>query len=121
MFERRQNYVYLCKNICIADELTVSNSDDDDPTVKNALFGTVTLAKNVDTDKYENSGYGIGFDRIGSFLYSGIGFGRNVTVFGVDMNSSVHVDKKKGHTLTIHWPQKKCIQLILLWLKINFV
>ena len=102
MFERRQNYVYSCKNICIADELTVSNSDDDDPTVKNALFGTVTLAKNVDTDKYQNSGYGIGFDRIGSFLYSGIGFGRNVTVFGVDMNSSVHVDKKKGHTLTIH-------------------
>ena len=91
-------------NIYIADELTGSNSGNHDPTVKNALFGTVTLAKNVDTDSYGNSGYGIGFDRIGSFLHSGIGFGRNVTIFGVDMHSSVHVKKKKD----IHWPYIDC-------------
>ena len=35
----------------------------DDPTLKNCLFGAVTLTKNADIDKYGYSGYGIGFDR----------------------------------------------------------
>ena len=53
------------KNIYIVYELNVSNSEDNDPTVKNYLF--VTLTKNADIDKYRYSGYGIGFDRRGSF------------------------------------------------------
>ena len=32
-----------------------------DSTLKNCLFGTVTLTKNADIDKYGYSGYGIGF------------------------------------------------------------
>ena len=35
----------------------------DDPTLKNCLFGAVTLTKNADIDKYEYFVYGIGFDR----------------------------------------------------------
>ena len=54
-------------SIYIVYELTVSNSDDNNPTVKNSLFGAVTLTKNADIDKYMYSGYGIGFDRRGSF------------------------------------------------------
>ena len=54
-------------SIYIVYELTVSNSDDNNPTVKNSLFGAVTLTKNADIDKYRYSGYGIGFDRRGSF------------------------------------------------------
>ena len=38
-----------------------------DPTLKNCLFGVVTFTKNDDIDKYECSGYGIGFDRRSSF------------------------------------------------------
>ena len=38
-----------------------------DPTLKNYLFGAVTLTKNADIDKYGSSGNGIGFDRRGSF------------------------------------------------------
>ena len=53
------------KNIYIVYELNVSNSDDNDPTMKNSLF--VTLTKNADIDKYRYSGYGIRFDRRGSF------------------------------------------------------
>ena len=34
----------------------------------NSLFGAVKLTKNADPDKYEYSGYGIGFDTGGSFL-----------------------------------------------------
>ena len=52
------------------------------------------MTKNADIDQYKYSGYGIGFDRKGQFSF-GNGFGRNVIIFGVDMNSYVHVDNKK--------------------------
>ena len=55
------------------------------------MFGAT---KNEDIDKYGYSGYGIGFDRRGSFSFPGGGFGQNVIIFGVDMNSSIHVDNK---------------------------
>ena len=38
-------------------------------TLENCLFGAVSLTKNVDIDKYKNSGYGIGFDRKGEFSF----------------------------------------------------
>ena len=46
-------------NIYIVYELTGSNSDDNEPTVRNSLFGAVTLTKNIDIDKNQYSGYGI--------------------------------------------------------------
>ena len=58
------------------------------------MFVAVRLTKNADNDKYQYSGYGIGFDRKGSFSFPGSGFGQNVIIFGVDMSSSVHVDNK---------------------------
>ena len=66
-------------------------------TVQNALFGAVSLTKNADVNKYKysGSGYGIAFDRTSSFSFSGGGNRQNVIIFGVDMNSSVHVDKGK--------------------------
>ena len=73
-------------NIYIAYELGASSSHIDDPTLKNCLFGAVTLTKNADIDKYRYSGYGIRFDRKGSFSFPGGGFGRNVIIFGADMN-----------------------------------
>ena len=63
------------------------------PTLVNCLFGAVSFTKNADIDKYEYSGYGIGFDR-GNVYSAGNGFGSNVIIFGVDMSSS-DVDNKK--------------------------
>ena len=58
------------------------------------------MTKNADIDKYQYSGYGIGFSRKGSFSFPGGGFGQHVMIFGVYMSSSVHVDnKKKGNLL----------------------
>ena len=37
-----------------------------DPTLQNCLFGAIKLTKNSDIDKYEYSGYGIGFDSKGT-------------------------------------------------------
>ena len=49
-------------DIYIVYELGASSSNTSDPTMKNCLFGAVTLTKNADIEKYKYSGYGIGFD-----------------------------------------------------------
>ena len=82
-------------NIYIVYQLAGSSSHSDDPTLKNCLFGAVTLTKNVDIDQYRYSGYGIGFNRKSSFSFPGCGFGQDVLIFGADMSSSAHIDNKK--------------------------
>ena len=58
------------------------------------------MTKNADIDKYKYSGYGIGFDRHGSFSSPGAGLGRNVIIFGVDMSLS-KIDNSKKDTLIL--------------------
>ena len=82
-------------NSYIVYELGASTSHDNDSTLKNCLFGAVTLTKNTDISKYKYSGYGIEFERRSSFSFSSGGFGQNVLIFGVDMRSSAHIDNKK--------------------------
>ena len=65
------------------------------------LTAAVTLTKNADIDEYGHSGYGIGFDRRGSFSFPGGEFGQNVLIFGVDMSSYAHIDNKKNDILVL--------------------
>ena len=88
-------------NTYIVYELGTSSSSVNDPTLKSCLFGAVTLTKNADIDKYGYSGYGIGFDRRGSFSFPSGGIGENVLIFGVDMSFSAHVDNKKKDVLVL--------------------
>ena len=53
------------------------------------------LTKNADPDKYGCVGYGIGFDTRSQFLWSGGSWGKNIVIFGANMNSSIYVDNKK--------------------------
>ena len=87
--------------IYIVYKLGASTSNDNEPTLKNCLFGAVTLTKNAVIDKYKYSGYGIGFDRRSSFSFAGGGFGQNVLTVGVDMSSSAYIDNKKKDTLVL--------------------
>ena len=73
-------------------ELGASSFHVNDPTLKNCLFGAVTITKNADIDKYGSSGYGIGFDRRGNFSFPGGEFGQNLLIFGVDMSFSAPID-----------------------------
>ena len=57
------------------------------------------MTKNADIDKYKYSGYGIEFDRKGSFSFPGVGLGKNVIIFGVDMSSSTNIDNRKKDIL----------------------
>ena len=72
----------------------INGNRDSNLTIKNALFGAVSLTKNADVDKYKYSGYGLAFEKIGSFLFPGGRYGQNVILFGADMNSSPHIDNK---------------------------
>ena len=79
----------------------VSGSKDSDPTLKNCLFGAVTLTKNADIEKYGYSSYVIGFDRRSSFSFPGGRFGQNVLIFGADISSSTHIDYQKKDILVL--------------------
>ena len=78
-------------NIYIVFEINKNdNTKSSDPTLENFLFGADSLTKNSDIDKYKYSGYGIRFDRKGTFSF-GNGVGTNVIIFGVDMSSSIKI------------------------------
>ena len=77
------------------------------PRLVNCLFEAVSITKNADIDKNKYSGYGIGFDRTGIYLLPDGSFGRNVVIFGVDMNSSVHVDNIGKDILILGKVQRK--------------
>ena len=61
-------------------------------TLKGSLFGGVKLAKNADPDQYVYTSYGIGFDSRSEFSLPDCTMGKNVIIFGVDMNSLGHID-----------------------------
>ena len=88
-------------NIYVVYELGASSSHSSDPTIKNCLFGAVTLTKNADIKIYKYSGYGIGFDRRLSFSFPSWGFGQNVLVLEADMSSFIRTDNKKKDLLVL--------------------
>ena len=58
------------ENIYIVYEINKKdNTITSGPTLENCLVGPVTLTKNLSIDRYEYSGYGIGFDRKGRFSF----------------------------------------------------
>ena len=84
-----------CINCYIVYEIHLWNRGYDDyPTLENSSFGAFKLVTNADIDKYKYSWYGIGFDSRGTSPVA-TRFGRNLIIFGVDISSSVHLDKNK--------------------------
>ena len=59
------------------------------------------MTKNADIDKYKYFGYGIKFDRHGSFSFPGTGLSRNLVIFGVDMSSSTKIENSKKDILIL--------------------
>ena len=103
MFKTTKSFIHSWKssNQYIVYELGASISNENDSTLKNYLFGAVTLSKNADIDNNGYSGYEIGIDRRASFSFPGGGFGQNVLIFGVDMSFSAHSDNKKKDILVL--------------------
>ena len=70
---------------------------------KNSLFGAIKIANttNSDTDKWQYSGYGIGFDLTGSFTHPDGGNGKNVIIFGPDLGNFRHATNKTQSVLVL--------------------
>ena len=65
-------------------------------TILNASFGAMEITKNANTSKYKYKGYGICFDKGGSFSEGSINNGRNVLIFGVH-ESLLHSNNKANN------------------------
>ena len=60
------------------------------------------MPKNADPDKYSYSGYAVAFDVRSTFsLTDDSGFGKNVTIFGVDKSFSRYADNRKKDILIL--------------------
>ena len=81
-------------NIYIVYEINKNFNISSYPILENCLFGAFRLTKNADIDGYKYSGYRIGFDRNGFFLYPSGGTGKNCIIFGADMSSSAKIDTR---------------------------
>ena len=71
---------------------------------KNCLFGAIKIANttNSNTDKWQYSGYGVGFDSTGIFTHPDDGKdAKNVVVFGADMSNSRHATNKTQSVLIL--------------------
>ena len=91
-------------NIYIIYKLDPITSRDTTFAIQNALFGAMQITKNIDTSKYNYKGYGICFDESEKFThvrkkgnFSDATDGRNVIIFGVDMNFSKHANNKANN------------------------
>ena len=82
-------------NIYIVYEISVCDSKNNYPTLKNPLFGADKLSTNADIDKYKYSGYGIGFDRRGTFSFPTGRFSYNVIIKKYSINFTVTRNKFK--------------------------
>ena len=59
------------------------------------------LTKNTDLDKYKYTGYSIGYDPCSEFVFKDWNYGKNVSIFGADLSSSVDVDNKEKDILIL--------------------
>ena len=70
---------------------------------KNSLFGAVKITNttNSDTDKWQYSGYGAGFNSKGEFTHPDASYGRNVIIFRADLSNSKHSNNKTNNILVL--------------------
>ena len=59
------------------------------------------LIKNADPDKYKYSAYGIGFDPCSDSSFTDGSMGKDATIFGAVMSTSVHIDNKNKDFLIL--------------------
>ena len=90
---------------CVYKLDSIASSRDTSFTIEDALFGAMQITKNAtDNSKNNYKGYGICFDegsQFGHTMIEGgcthITNGRNVLIFGADMNFSIHATNRANH------------------------
>ena len=68
------------------------------------------MKQNADPDKYEYSGYKIGFDSCSQYFGADRNNEKNVIIFGVDNSSSVHIDNRNKNNLVLGEESTKVLE-----------
>ena len=71
------------------------------------MLGPIKLTNNANPNKYSYSGNEIGFDSCSLFSVPNFDCGKNITIFGVDMSSSVHGNNKNKDIIILGKGQTK--------------
>ena len=88
-------------NVYISYDLDASpRSPSNNFKFKNCLFGATSIIKNSDKEKYVHGGFGMIFDRPGSWSFN-YDTAKNVIICGVDNSSSSHSDNRKNNFLVL--------------------
>ena len=90
---------------CVYQLDPIASTRDTSYTIQNSLFGAMQITKNAtDYDKNNYKGYGICFDersKFGHTMSEGgrthITNGKNVLIFGADINFSIHESNRANH------------------------
>ena len=69
-------------------------------TLKNCLFGSVRLTRNVDKSRLTYNGQGIAFDGNGLWSFDNV-TARKAVIFGVDVSSSSPINNPKNNVLVL--------------------
>ena len=85
---------------------------DTDFALGHFLFRAVELTKTVDQDKYEYSGYRIGFDSYSRFSWADGNNLENVIVFRVDNNCFVYINDGNKNILVLGEGSKKAQKVL---------
>ena len=68
--------------------------------LKNCLFGSVRLPRNVDKIRLTYNGQGIAFDGNGLWIFDNVTT-RNAVIFSLDVSSSSHINNPKNNLLVL--------------------
>ena len=92
----QNNYVTKILNACIVYDLDgLPKNPERNFKLKKCLFGVTNIRKNSVKSKRVYTGYGIAFDRGGSWIL-GNDFAWNAVIFGFVNSSSSHADNRKN-------------------------
>ena len=72
-----------------------------DFALRGCFFGGVKLTKNAGVEKYSYSGYGVGFDTCIEYYLPDCKVGKNYSIFGAAVSSSVHIDNNGKDILNL--------------------
>ena len=93
-FDKQNNKATKIENICIVYDLDVwARNPTNNFKFENCLFGTTSVVKNIEKEKYVYSGYEITFDSAASWSFDNDS-ARNVIIFSIDNRSSSHTDNR---------------------------
>ena len=99
--EEKNNYTTKIVNAYIVSDLdSWLRNPTNNFKLRNCLFGTTSIVRNIDKEKWVYSGYGIAFHEVGSLNFCNY-IAKNVAVFYFGYGSSSHAENHNNNFLVV--------------------